>query len=85
MVPAMVERDRLAADVRRAEWLAAAAPAPAHSSSSLSQSGARAKRHPARERFARLILAIRRWLGGTRPEPAQAQERFPERAAAQIH
>jgi hypothetical protein len=81
----MFERERLAADVRRAEWLAAAASGPNRSSSSLARSGARAMRRPARERFARLILAIRRGLDGTRPGPVESPERLPERAAAQIH
>ena len=85
MVPAMIERERLAADVRRAEWLAAAAAGPNRSYAPLAQPGARAKRRPAHGRFARLMLAIRRGLGGTRPGSAQAQERFPERAAAQVH
>jgi hypothetical protein len=61
MVPGMFERDRLAAEARRAEWLDDAARQSVHSNRSLSLPRHAPNRHPARL-LATILALVRRQI-----------------------
>lgn len=88
MVPGMAERERLAADLRRAEWLAGAELGPDRANGSFTRSVTETKRQPDRQipvlqLLATFAFTVRHGMSRILAGPANQDQSLPETAPAQ--